>query len=504
MSTYNQLLKLSRSSALLQSVHYLLDWDQETYMPQEAIGMRSEQSEMIASLVHKKKTSKKFATALSSLMDLKTGHIHDNKLSKEQIAALKRWRRDYLQEIKLPGVFVKQFAKTTSTASHVWQSAKKNNNFKEFVPHLQKVVSLCRKKADLLGFAEHPYDALLDLFEPEMTIDQLDPLFTHLKEALTSILKEIEQKPAVKQDFLYKHCDSHKQMEFAHIILKKMGFDSASSRLDLSAHPFCTEMNPLDVRMTTKVDPNNLMFCLGAVLHEAGHGLYSKNLPIEHFGSPLGEAVSLGIHESQSRFWETVIGQSLPFWQYFFPLLQKVFPEQLGQIDLQDFYWAINSVKPGLIRIDSDEVSYNLHIIVRFEIEKALIEGSLRIQEIPEMWNSKMQSYLGICPSNDAQGCLQDIHWSLGHIGYFPTYTLGNLYSAQFFEAFEKSHPEWENKLTEGDLAFVANYLKENIHQYGRQFSSAELCQRITGKNLSHEPYIHYLSKKYDALYCLK
>ncbi len=497
LSSYDKLLSESKSISLLNSIHSLLDWDQETQMPKEAIQMRSEQIEIMASLVHKQKLSKRFKIALSSLIDLKTGEILESSLSAAQKAALREWRRDYLRMVKLPTSFVKKFAKTTSAASHAWQGAKEKNDFKAFAPHLEKIVSLSRKKADILGFREHPYDALLDLYEPEMTTSFLTPLFAKLKASLTELLKEISLKPACAEDFLYRPCPKHKQIEFAHHLLHAMGFHSSTSRLDISAHPFCTELHPKDVRMTTRIHPENIMLGIGAVLHEGGHGLYGMNLPPQQYGSPLGESVSLGIHESQSRWWETLIGQSLAFWQHFFPLLQKEFPEQFGSVQLKDFYQAINIARPGFIRIDADEVTYNLHIIVRFEIEKALIEGTLKVKEVPEVWNHKMQSYLGITPPSDGQGCLQDIHWSLGLVGYFPTYTLGNLYSVQFFDTFTKAHPNWETQVAQGSLGFIREWLKENIHQYGRQFTPGELCQRVTGRPLSQEPYVHYLTQKY-------
>jgi carboxypeptidase Taq len=487
----------------MNAIQSLLDWDQETYMPKEAIHLRSEQTEIMASLVHKQRTSKKLVQLLSSLIDVKTGDVADSNLSVPQIAALKEWRKDYLRNSKLPNAFVKQFAKTTSAACHVWQNAKEHNDFKAFAPYLEKVVSLSRKKADILGFTDHPYDALLDLYEPEMKTSFLLSLFSKLKLSLTALLKEVSVCPSFPDEFLYRHCPQHKQLDIAHKILHKMGFHPSSSRLDLSSHPFCTGMQPKDTRMTTKVHPENILFNIGAVMHEGGHGLYNMNLPPEHFGSPLGEQVSLGIDESQSRLWETLLGQSLPFWQSLFPVLQAELPEQFGNVPLEEFYRAMNQVKPSLIRIDSDEVSYNLHVIVRFEIEKGLIEGTVKVKEIPELWNSKMREYLGICPEFDGQGCLQDIHWSLGYIGYFPTYTLGNLYSVQFFEAFEKAHPNWKEQIAKGSLDFLRDWLKENIHRHGRQFSPDELCLRVTGKPLSQDPYVNYLTDKYRKLYLL-
>ena len=498
---YQTLQEIAKSTQLLESVHMLLDWDQETYMPRHAIDIRSLQSELMASLVHQQRISKKFKSALGAMIDIETNEIFDERLPPPQISALREWRRDYLKDAKLPSAFVKKIAKTVSTASHAWTSAKKHNDFREFSPHLEKIVNLSQKKADLLGFVEHPYDALLDLYEPEMKTSILIPLFAKLKLPLTNLNKTILAAQPIQDDFLFRHYPVHKQNQVGHELLKAMGFDEMTSRLDYSAHPFCTPLHPHDTRMTTRIHPENLMANIGAVMHEGGHGLYNMGLPVEHFGSPLCQQVSLGIDESQSRWWETLIGKSISFWHHFFPILQGHFPEQLSTVHLDDFYRAINAVKPTLIRIESDEVTYNLHIIVRFEIEKALMEGGLKVQDVPEAWNEKMREYLGIAPTLDGDGCLQDIHWSLGLFGYFPTYTLGNLYAAQFFEAFEKDHSNWKEKIAKGDLRFVREWLHDKIHRFGRQFSPGELCQKTTGKALSQEPYVSYLDKKYKALY---
>ncbi|MEN9344118.1 MAG: hypothetical protein RLZZ453_905 [Chlamydiota bacterium] len=500
---YKKLHATSKKASLLGAVHYLLDWDQETYMPKEAIALRSEQTELVASLVHKEKTSKGFAKLLFSLIDQETGEIIDSNLSIRQVAALKRWRSDYLKEIKLPSAFVKKFAKTTSTASHVWKTARDHNDFKAFAPHLEKIVSLNRKKAELLGFQEHPYDALLDLYEPEMKTSYLLPLFNRLKLFLSEFLKEIKAKPAFPTDFLYADCPADAQRTFAWDLLKLMGFNSGCARLDLSSHPFCSGMQPKDIRMTTRIQPDNIMMNIGAVMHEGGHGLYEMHLPIEEYGSPLGEAVSLGIHESQSRFWETCIGQSESFLRHLLPRLQKAFPEAFGSVSFDAFYGAINNVHPGLIRIDSDEVCYNLHVILRFELEKGLIEGSIKVKDVPELWNAKMREYIGTAPTFDGQGCLQDIHWSLGYFGYFPTYTLGNLYMAQLFETLEKTLPHWKQSASEGNLKPISDFLNEKIHCHGREFLPGELCLKATGKPLSEAPYIAYLENKYRKLYRL-
>lgn len=498
---YEKLLALSRDFHYLSSVQSLAEWDQETYMPKEGIDLRSSQIEILAHLIHKNKTSHSFAKTLDSLIDIETAEIKDDQLSILQIAALREWRKDYLKAVKLPSSFVKLFAKTTSHAAHVWKTAKQQNDFRAFAPHLEKVVSLLRKKADIIGFDEHPYDALLDYYEPEMKTSYLTPLFEKLKLHLKELLEAILAKTPMKEDFLYAVCPPHKQLDFCNKILHKMGFEDAIARLDLSAHPFCTGLYPRDTRMTTGIHPDNFCFALFATLHEGGHGLYNCGLPIEHFGSPLCEPISLGIDESQSRWWETLIGQSYPFWQYFYPLLQHEFSEQFGKVALEDFYKAINGVKPGLIRIESDEVTYNLHIILRFEIEKGLIEGKIKIKDIPDIWNEKMKEYLGISPRYDSEGCLQDIHWSLGFIGYFPTYTLGNLYAAQFFSIFEHDHPDWKEKLAHGNLIFIREWLHKNIHHYGRQYTPQDLCKKISGHPLSETFAINYLNSKYQTLY---
>jgi carboxypeptidase Taq len=502
-NAYAKLHDLSRNAAVLSSVYQLLEWDQETYLPSEGISYRARQIEALATLVHKEKTSPRFAKALDQLIAIDTGEIQDDRLSPAQIAALKRWRRDYLKAVKLPPSFVKAFAQTTSQAIHTWASARKKSDFSLFAPFLEKIVALSRKKADFLGFKEHPYDALLDGFEPEMTTAFLIPLFSNLKIALTDLLKKIHIKAPPSDSFLQGDFSHAKQLAFARKLLSAMGFHPSSARLDESNHPFCSGISPKDTRMTTHVHLEALMKNIFAVLHEGGHGLYHQGLPEEHYGTPLSESASLGIDESQSRFWETIIGHSLPFWKHFYPQLQKEFPEKFMDIPLHEFHAAINSVKPSFIRIHADEVTYSLHIIIRFEIEKALLEGQIKTKEIPEIWNEKMREYLGISPHDDALGCLQDIHWSMGAIGYFPTYTLGNLYAAQIFEVFEKTHPTWKEKVEAGDLLFIGSWLKSEIHRYGREFTPQELIVKVTGKQLTEKPYLNYLNRKFGALYHL-
>jgi carboxypeptidase Taq len=498
-NSYRKLLVLSRKTSLLRSIEAHLAWDQETYLPSASIDLRSEQLTLLADITHNYAISAQFKKNLANLIDLTSGLFRSSNCTKEEAANLREWRRDYLKAVNLPGAFVRKFATTTSQALHAWQEAKKSNQFALFLPHLERIIQLNRKKAKLLGFHEHPYDALLDLYEPEMTVAQLTPLFTQLKISLKQLVKELQSQPLPPSDFLFLSYAPDQQMRIFHALLEQMGFTSDRSRLDISTHPFCTG-TPFDLRMTTSMHRENFMANFFAVLHEGGHGLYCLGRPLAHFGEPLSESASLGVEESQSRFWETIIGHSLPFWRNFYPKLQKEFPEQLGNVTLSSFYRAIHQVRPSYIRIHADEVTYTLHILVRFEIEKAFIEGTLSAKELPEAWNAAMEEYLGITPRKDCEGCLQDIHWAMGAMGYFPTYTLGNLYAAQLFETMQNSFPDWEERLNTGDLSFLCQWLKGEIHQYGRCYSPQELMRKTTGQQLSALPYLRYLEEKYRGL----
>ncbi len=497
---YDQLFELSKTIKTFTSIEYLLDWDQETYMPSAAIDFRAEQKGLMAGHIHKLQTSTRFSHLLNQLIDLESGQVLDASLSPAQCAALREWRRDHLRAIKLPSAFVKTFTTTCALSGNAWIEAKKTSNFSLFAPHLTKLFQLARKKADHLGYQDHPYDALLDLFEPGMTVAKLTPLFERLKIALTALVKTIKAQPPIDADCLKGEFNSDIQMQFGKKILKEMGFSPENSRLDIVVHPFCMPIHPLDTRMTTRTHHADILSNIFSVIHEGGHGLYNKGRNLEQYGSPLGEQSSLGIDESQSRWWETRIGRTRAFWTHFLPMLQKDFP-QLQKATLDQFYLAINQVRPSFIRVEADEVTYSLHVIIRFEIEKALLEGSLKVKDIPAVWNQKMQDYLGITPSNDAEGCLQDVHWGFGLIGYFPTYVLGNLYAAQFFHTFEKAHPDWQARISQGELGFIREWLRTNIHQYGRQYTPEEFVQRISGKPLHESDYVNYLTTKYKEVY---
>lgn len=494
---YERLHHLSREARVLQGISSLLDWDQETYMPPDAAGIRADQLKALAGIIHKKRTGPPFAKALNALIDIKSGKITASRLNIQQKAALKEWRRDYIQHKALPNKFVEDFAGLTSQSIQVWHHAKQHNAFQQFAPFLDKIVVMNRKKAELLGYQEHPYDALLDEYEPNVTTKEVGTLFKHLRQSITALLKKIMAAKPADDSFLHGNFSQSQQIDFGKVLLKALNYDMDKGRLDLSGHPFSSSCHPTDSRITTRIHATDVMGSIMAVLHEAGHALYEMGLPVEHYGSPLGEALSMGMHESQSRWWETRIGLSKPFWQHFFPQLKKHFKGKLDDVSLDAFYKAINKVTPSLIRIEADEVTYSLHVILRFELERALIEGSLSVREIPDAWNAKMQELLGLTPQTNSEGCLQDIHWSMGAFGYFPAYTIGNLYTAHLFQGFEKEHPEWQERVSRGELVFINSWLAKSVYQHGRRYSSKELLLNATGKPFSAEAYVKYLEGKY-------
>lgn len=492
---------LSRHAQLLGSISHLLEWDQETYMPPDADGVRCEQIKIMAGLIHHERTSQQYVGALEKLIDIKSGNIVAKGLSEAQNSALKRWRRDYHKESALPKEFVEEFAQLTAQSLSVWRKARKEQSFEQFAPFLDKIVQMCRKKADYLTYEEHPYDALLDLYEPEITTKQVAELFSSLESTLSALLKKVAAAPQVDDRALFGDFDHKKQLEFGLLILNDMGYVRTKGRLDISTHPFSTSLHPTDTRITTRIHANSLMSNICSVMHECGHALYDMGMPLDQYGSPLCQPISYGIHESQSRWWETRIGKSRPFWEHYLPQLKQHFPGAIDQMSLDSFYKAINKVQPSFIRVEADELSYPLHVILRFQLERDLIGGSLNVREIPEAWNAKMQELIGLTPHNNSEGCLQDVHWSLGSFGYFPSYAIGNAYASHLFSAFAEQNPDWEKRLATGDLSFVKTWLNENVHQYGRQYSALELMQKVTNKPFSSKAYIDYLTDKYSDIY---
>ena len=495
----NRLLEIRR----IQSAASVLSWDQETYMPAGGGAARAEQIATLEGLAHERLVSPEVETLLTGWIDPVSGQAAEGWDEPSRSLLRETWR-DFSRAKKLPSKFVIQLSRECSLAQQAWVAAREESRFSKFLPSLKTIIRLKREEADYLGYRESPYNALLDTYEPGATIAQLTPLLTELRERLVPLLKKVQSSGVTIDDScLHQSFDQAKQIEFGRLVLVAMGYEFERGRLDLSAHPFTTSFHPTDVRVTTRVFEKDLPSCLFSCIHEGGHGLYDQGLDPRYYGSPLGESVSLGFHESQSRLWENCVGRSRAFWQCFYPILQHTFPHQLATVPLDHFYAAINRATPSLIRVEADELTYNLHIMLRVEIEQALIENRVQPDDLPEIWNEKMQSYLGIVPARDAEGVLQDVHWSMGAFGYFPTYTLGNLYSVQFFEQAKLELPQLEEDIAGGQLVPLRRWLEQKIHRWGRMFTPDHLSRRVTGSGVNPEPFLRYLERKYGELYRL-
>ncbi|MDR4479275.1 MAG: carboxypeptidase M32 [Nitrospira sp.] len=498
-SLTTRLLEIRR----IQSAAAVLSWDQETYMPAGGGAARAEQIATLDGLAHQKLVSAEVETLLSEWIDPTTEQPAENWDEPSRSLLRETWR-DFSRAKKLPSDFVIRLSRECSLAQQAWVTAREESRFSKFLPSLKTILGLKRDEAHYLGYQASPYDALLDTYEPGATIAQLAPLFTQLRVRLVPLLKRVQASAVTIDDrCLHQNFDQAKQVEFGRLVLTAMGYDFERGRLDLSAHPFTTSFHPTDVRVTTRVFENDLPSCLFSCIHEGGHGLYDQGLDPRYYGSPLGESVSLGFHESQSRLWENCVGRSRPFWHCFYPILQHTFPQQLAAVPLDQFYAAINRAAPSLIRVEADELTYNLHIMLRVEIEQALVEGQAQPEDLPDLWNEKMQSYLGIVPERDAEGVLQDVHWSMGAFGYFPTYTLGNLYSVQFFEQAQLELPQLNEDMAAGHLVPLRRWLEQKIHRWGRMFTPDHLARRVTGSGVNPEPFLRYLEAKYAELYRL-
>ncbi len=497
---YPKFIEFVKEISDLEMVMSLLDWDQETYMPPGAINMRARQTATVSGILHDWTTSKKMGRYLERL----TRPSVWEKLNEVERVNVREIKRVYDKQTKLPRELVMEIARTTSMSQNTWAIARKNNDFKKFLPYLIKMVELKQKVAEAIGYEDTPYDPLLDDFEPYAKTKEVARVLENLRKKLVPIARKIidsSDKPDEKI-FLQKY-PIGAQKRFALRVLRNMGYDFKRGRMDISAHPF-TSGNGDDVRITTRYDPNDLRPALFAAIHEGGHALYEQGYDPKHYGTPMAQAISLGYHESQSRLWENLVGRSRPFWEYYYPRLQKVFPKQLEKYDMEEFYRGVNLVRPSLIRVEADEVTYNLHILLRFEMEKDMIEGKLDPKEAPEVWNQKMDEYLGITPDTDSNGVLQDIHWSMGLMGYFPTYTLGNLYSAQIFHQAKKEIKDLDELIASGKLRPLRNWLRENIHRHGKRYTAEELTKRLTGEPLNEDYFINYLREKYSPIYGVK
>ncbi|MFQ5588487.1 MAG: carboxypeptidase M32 [Nitrospiria bacterium] len=499
-----ELIRVLQEIQHISSATALMSWDQETYMPKGGAAARAAQISYFKGLAHESRTGDKMRRALSEFVDLKTGALKSDAWDVPSRALLREAWRDYHRATRLPADFVRTLGLETSLTHAVWVEARSNNDFSLFAPNLQRIIALKKQEAEYVGYAVSRYDALMDTFEPGMTTAKIVPLFDALKSKLVPLVEKIRQSEVKTDEALLKqYYDPKRQWDFGLSVLSTMGFDFNTGRQDRSAHPFTTSFHPSDVRLTTRIDAHDLPSALFSSIHEGGHGLYDQGLPEEYYGTPLGESISLGIHESQSRLWENNVGRSRSFWAYFFPKLQTVFPENLKDTDFNTFYTAINGVRPSLVRVESDEVTYNLHIMLRFEIERMLIEDNLPVEALPETWNQKMEDYLGIRPETDADGVLQDVHWAGGAFGYFPTYTLGNLYAAQFFNQAQREIADLPERLSAGDLVTLKTWLNKKIYCWGKQYTSDDLIERVTGEPLDPAYFIRYLEAKFGEIYPL-
>jgi carboxypeptidase Taq len=392
-------------------------------------------------------------------------------------------------------------SETVNKSFHAWIEARKQNSFAVFKNPLHDVITLKKQEADIIGYKEHPYDALMNDYDKGLTVAITDKLFNDLRPSLTVLLDKIKNTIQVDDGFLFQQFDKDKQWKFGIEILKRMQFDFEAGRQDISEHPFTTNFNCNDVRVTTRIDENDLGNMTWSCIHEGGHALYEQSLPASEYGLPLGEYCSLSIHESQSRLWENCIGRGLPFWKHNYVLLQSLFPSQLDHIHVEQFYKGINKVQPSLIRTEADEITYHFHVMIRYELEKMLIDGSLATSDIPHYWNEHYLKYLGVKVPDDVKGCLQDVHWSHGSFGYFATYSLGSLYAAQFYEEILQQHSSLETEIASGNNMLIISWLRQHIHMYGRYYNSGDLCMKATGDRLNSQHFISYATQKFEKIY---
>ena len=497
-SGYARVRTCLQQTALLESALAVLEWDERTMMPPEAGGYRAEQVRHLAGLIHQRRTAKELGEWLEELEPESVG-----RHSPEGCDVYWAWR-DYQRHCRLPQRLVEELAEATVLGQQAWAEARKRDDFAAFLPHLEKILRLKREQAEAWGYDEEPYDALLDEYEPGARCRDVAPLLAELQSELTPLVEAITSASRQAPFPILQRCyPIAAQREFARETTRRIGFDYSRGRLDETDHPFCTSLGPDDCRILTRYDERYFSSGFFGALHEAGHGLYDQGLPKERFGLPSGTYVSLGIHESQSRLWENAVGRSLPFWKWRFEATREAFPESLQDVSLEDFHFAVNHVRPSWIRVEADEVTYNLHIVIRFELERALVQGELAPAELPGAWNEAYERLLGIRPEDDRVGVLQDIHWSAGLIGYFPTYTLGNLYAAQLLEAADEAIGDLEALVARGEFEPLLEWLRHNIHMYGRRYMPAELIQRTSGRPLESGPLIAYLRARFEPLYGL-
>ncbi len=496
MTQYEKLVKLKSRIADLSGAASLLGWDQETYMPKKGGAFRARQLSTLEGLAHEYFTSNEMEQTLHTLSS-------DSDLSTKQKKNVEITKKDFDKLKKIPNEFVIKQRNQISVCFEKWIEAREKNDFAIYAVELKKLVAFKREEAALLDSSKHPYDTLLEQYEEENTIERLDILFAGVRTRLKPLLDKIKNAEKPNTDFLKVEYKKDAQWAFGIALLNKLGFDFNRGRQDIVVHPFCTSLSPDDTRITTHVNEHNMPSMVWSTIHECGHALYEQGLPSKEYGMPLGQAISLSVHESQSRLWENNICRSLGFWEANWPLVLAHFNDQLQTVKVTDFYKAINTVTPSLVRIEADELTYHFHIMIRYEIEKALIGGEIETEDIPALWNKKYKQYLDIDVPDDLKGCLQDVHWSHGLFGYFPTYSQGSFMAAQWLAFALKQVHSLKNDLEIGNAENLLLWLRENIHQHGKLYTSKQLCEKVTGEPLNFDYFMEYVEAKYSTIYNL-
>lgn len=476
----------------------LLEWDMQTQMPPGGGEARARHLSTLQKLRHEIFTSDE----TGKLLDAAEKEIGSSPYESDEASLLRVARRDYDKDRKIPAALIGELGEAAALAHEIWVKARANNDFKSFAPALQKILDLKRRVAGHVGYKDHIYDALLDDYEPGLKTTDVESMFAGLKSDLVPLIKLVStQAETVSDALLHQDFGPAEQRAFSEEVVKAFGFDFKRGRQDASVHPFCTNFSRNDVRITTRFDPKWLSPAMFGTFHEAGHAMYEQGVGESLEGTPLAGGTSLGVHESQSRLWENVVGRSLGFWKHYFPKLQNAFPSQLGKAKLEDFFRAINKVSPSFIRVEADEASYHLHVLLRFEIERDLVADKIKVDELPQIWNDKFKEYLGVTPPSDTLGVLQDVHWSGGGIGYFPTYSMGTLLSAQLFDKAVEMHPGIPTEIERGEFGSLLGWLRKNIHEPGRKFEPKELIQKAVGGPLSSGAWMKYLKAKLGVIY---
>jgi carboxypeptidase Taq len=495
-----ELKRRLREISDLNAASDVLNWDQATYMPEGGAGARGRQRATLNRLAHEKAVEPPLGRLIDGLARYGESLPYDS----DDASLIRVARRDFQKNVKIPSSHVERATAHFSTSYDAWTRARPSNDFAMMVPYVERTLDLSREYSSYFASSEHVADPHIDDADEGMTAASIGKLFGELKSELVPMVSAICEQSAEDDSSLRKSFPKAAQFEFAQHAAKSMGYDLTRGRLDLTHHPFCTRFSAGDVRITTRINGNDLGDALFSTLHEAGHAMYEQGVSAKLDGTPLGQGVSAGVHESQSRLWENVVGRSRGFWEYFYPRLQQVFAEQLSGVPLAAFYRAINKVARSLIRTDADELTYNLHIILRFDLELKMLEGRLRVGDLPEAWHAAMQTDLGIAPSDDRDGCLQDAHWYSGYIGgRFQSYAIGNILSAQFYGAALNAHPSIPHEIAEGEFGSLHSWLRDNLYRHGSKFAPNETVKRATGAVMQMGPYFQYLHGKYGALYRL-